>query len=248
MPFSAWSICQGTMLAWCSMWVSTTTSPSARLARPQDCTTRLSASVAFLVKTISADERAFDEALGLGPGGLEGVGGLLGDGVDAAVHVGVDRLVVVLHRVEHRRWASARWRPSRGRRSACRAPCGRAAGSRPSPAPRRVGRSWSAPCVVALGLESGGQLGAAGLDDAPVDEDVHEVGLQLVEQPLVVGDGEDAEVGAGGAGPRARPWRRRAGRRCRGRSRSRRGWRSRARGWPSAGSRCASSRRRRSPR
>ncbi len=40
------------------MWVSTTTSPSPRFARPHEPTTRLSDSVAFLVKRISAEERA----------------------------------------------------------------------------------------------------------------------------------------------------------------------------------------------
>ena len=54
MPRSAASWCQGTMLAWCSMCVSTTTSPGERLARPHEWTTRLSASVAFLVNTISS--------------------------------------------------------------------------------------------------------------------------------------------------------------------------------------------------
>ena len=51
---SAASMCHGTMLAWCSISVSTTTSPAARWARPHDWATRLSASVAFLVKTISS--------------------------------------------------------------------------------------------------------------------------------------------------------------------------------------------------
>ena len=54
MPRSAASMCQGTTLAWCSMWVSTTTSPAARLARPHAWATRLSASVAFFVNTISS--------------------------------------------------------------------------------------------------------------------------------------------------------------------------------------------------
>ncbi|MEY4010089.1 MAG: hypothetical protein RLZZ93_781 [Actinomycetota bacterium] len=58
-PFSAASICQGTMLAWCSMWVSTTASPARRLAPPQLRATRLSASVAFFVNTISLTDRAF---------------------------------------------------------------------------------------------------------------------------------------------------------------------------------------------
>jgi hypothetical protein len=36
MPFDWASMCHGTMLAWCSMCVSTTTSPSPRLAPPHD--------------------------------------------------------------------------------------------------------------------------------------------------------------------------------------------------------------------
>ena len=43
------------MLAWCSISVSTMTSPERRLARPQVWATRLRASVAFLVKTISRE-------------------------------------------------------------------------------------------------------------------------------------------------------------------------------------------------
>ena len=54
MPRSAASMCHGTTLAWCSMWVSTTTSPAPRLARPHAWATRLSASVAFFVNTISS--------------------------------------------------------------------------------------------------------------------------------------------------------------------------------------------------
>ena len=33
------------------------------------------------------------------------------------------------------------------------------------------------------------------VDDAPVDQEVHHVGHQLLEQPLVVGDGQHAELG-----------------------------------------------------
>ncbi len=38
------------------------------------------------------------------------------------------------------------------------------------------------------------QLRATGVDDAPVDEDVHAVGLQVLEQPLVVRDAQHAEL------------------------------------------------------
>ena len=40
------------------------------------------------------------------------------------------------------------------------------------------------------------ELGAALLDDLPADEDVHEVGLDVVEDPLVMRDHECAHVGA----------------------------------------------------
>ena len=55
------------------------------------------------------------------------------------------------------------------------------------------------PCVVALGFEPLRELGTAGVDDAPVDEDVHHVGLQVLEQALVVRDAQHAEVGPVGA-------------------------------------------------
>ena len=43
-------------------------------------------------------------------------------------------------------------------------------------------------------LELVGQLGATLLDDPAVDEDVHEVGPDVAQDPRVVGDEEDAEV------------------------------------------------------
>jgi hypothetical protein len=43
-------------------------------------------------------------------------------------------------------------------------------------------------------LELVGQLGATLLDDPAVDEDVHEVGLDVAQDPRVVGDEQDAEV------------------------------------------------------
>jgi hypothetical protein len=58
MPFSARSICHGTMLAWCSICDRTISSPSRRLVRPHDAATKLIASVALRVKTISRSSRA----------------------------------------------------------------------------------------------------------------------------------------------------------------------------------------------
>ena len=52
------------------------------------------------------------------------------------------------------------------------------------------------PRLVALGLDRWRQLGAAAGDDATVDQEVHDVGDELLEQALVVRDGEHAELGA----------------------------------------------------
>mmetsp|Transcript_33484 Transcript_33484/g.107628 ORF Transcript_33484/g.107628 Transcript_33484/m.107628 type:complete len:212 (+) Transcript_33484:683-1318(+) len=57
-PRSAASSCHGTMLEWCSATLSTTSSPSPRLARPHVCATRLIASVAPLVNTTSSRDAA----------------------------------------------------------------------------------------------------------------------------------------------------------------------------------------------
>ena len=50
--------------------------------------------------------------------------------------------------------------------------------------------------LVALGLELVRELRAALGDDAPVHEDVHEVGRDVVEDPLVVRDHERAHLRA----------------------------------------------------
>ena len=90
------------------------------------------------------------------------------------------------------------------------------------------------------------ELGAAGLHDLPVDEDVDVVRLDVVEDPLVVRDHERAHVRADELAGRRR--RRPSARRCRDRSRSRRAPPSAASASPSAGSRPASSRRPRTRR
>ena len=53
-PFCSRRKCQGTMLAWCSRIVSTISSPAWMCSRPKLDATRLIASVADLVKTISS--------------------------------------------------------------------------------------------------------------------------------------------------------------------------------------------------
>ncbi|MNT93836.1 hypothetical protein D3C72_2354050 [compost metagenome] len=57
-PFSWQSICQGTMLAWCSMTETRISSPSLMKRRPNPCMTRLMASVAPRTKTISRSSLA----------------------------------------------------------------------------------------------------------------------------------------------------------------------------------------------
>src|SRR5918994_4012325 len=49
--------------------------------------------------------------------------------------------------------------------------------------------------LVALLLELVGQLLPAGLHDTPADHHVNEVGRDVVQDPLVVGDEQDPEVG-----------------------------------------------------
>ena len=72
------------MLAWCSISLSSTTSPAPRLAAPQDLASRLNDSVAFLVKTISfAPPGALMKSATRLAGALVGGGGLLGGLVDA---------------------------------------------------------------------------------------------------------------------------------------------------------------------
>ena len=48
-----------------------------------------------------------------------------------------------------------------------------------------------------MGEMTAGEFGPTRLHDASVDEHVHGVGSQLVEQSLVMGDGEDAEIRTG---------------------------------------------------
>ena len=58
MPFRSRSICQGTMLEWCSITLTSTSSPSLRNASPKEKATRLRLSVVPRVKIISASLRA----------------------------------------------------------------------------------------------------------------------------------------------------------------------------------------------
>ena len=58
----------------------------------------------------------------------------------------------------------------------------------------RVPRRARTPCIHRSPARPVGQLRATGGDDPALDEDVDVIGLQLVEQPVVVRDGQHAEV------------------------------------------------------
>ncbi len=154
--------------------VSTTTSPAPRLARPQELATRLSASVAFLVNTTSPVRRRADEARRPWPGPPRAARW-------------------PPRRCGRRRGARWRW-SSRSSASIASSTAlgllrttrrvevddrlavdlaGRGAGS-PCGWPSTSRSVMPPPCVVALALEPLGQLGAAGVDDAAVDQDVHD--------------------------------------------------------------------------
>mmetsp|Transcript_13662 Transcript_13662/g.57086 ORF Transcript_13662/g.57086 Transcript_13662/m.57086 type:complete len:205 (+) Transcript_13662:589-1203(+) len=58
-PVRSATSCHGTRLEWCSITVSTTSSPSSRLSSPHAYATRLMASLALRVHTISRSDVAF---------------------------------------------------------------------------------------------------------------------------------------------------------------------------------------------
>ncbi len=128
-PVSSASISQGTMLAWCSIWVSTTASPAPEVGLAPGLGHQVDGLGDVLGEDHAGGGGGADEAGQLGPGVLHEPGGLLGDGVDAPVHVGVGGLVVVVHGVQDHlgllggrgRVEVARW--------ACRGPPGPAGGS-----------------------------------------------------------------------------------------------------------------------
>ena len=61
-PVRSHSICQGTMLEWCSMAVISTSSPLFTFERPNDVATRLMPSVVPRTNTISLVEGALMKA------------------------------------------------------------------------------------------------------------------------------------------------------------------------------------------
>ena len=94
----------------------------------------------------------------------------------------------------HRRLrpASGRPPPARGRR---RLGAGRRLRARGAPRRgRRLEAGLAEDRAVALVLEPQGEVLAAALDDPALGQDVDDVRGDVVEQPLVVGDQQDAEV------------------------------------------------------
>ena len=98
---SSASMCHGTMLAWCSSSVSTTGVAGAQVGPSPGLGDQVERLGGVLGEHDLALGAGADEAGDLGPGALERRGGLLGDGVHAAVDVGVGSSRSRSHRVEH---------------------------------------------------------------------------------------------------------------------------------------------------
>ena len=81
---------------------STISSPALMFGSPQDDATRLIASVALRVKTISSVRAALRNFADLRAAALIGLGRGVGEVMQAAMHVGVFALVGFRHAVEHR--------------------------------------------------------------------------------------------------------------------------------------------------
>ncbi len=99
---SSRSICQGTILAWCSSSLISTAWPGFITPRPQEWATRFIASVLFLVNTIFARIAGVDEARGRLTRGLIGVGGEFAQPIGAAMDIGVGGFHAADHGVDHR--------------------------------------------------------------------------------------------------------------------------------------------------
>ena len=114
-PFSSQSICQGTMLEWCSRPVMSTSSPAPHV-RPAAARGH---EVDALGGAAGEDDLlrggGAEEALHLRARGLVGVGGLHRELVHAAVDVGVVRLVDRALGVDHRPRLLGCWPRCRGR-------------------------------------------------------------------------------------------------------------------------------------
>ncbi len=93
--------CQGTILAWCSRWVMTISSPGCRCLPPHACATRLIASVVPRTNTMLFGRWRADESAHGVAGLLVGVGGPGRQFVCGAVDVGVLVGVEVRQPVDH---------------------------------------------------------------------------------------------------------------------------------------------------
>ena len=94
------SSCQGTMLEWCSITEMTISSPG-RSEAPSVYAHRLSASEAFLVKTISSERWAPMNCASVRPRALERLSRLRAQHVHGAGDVGVVVEVVIFDRLDH---------------------------------------------------------------------------------------------------------------------------------------------------
>ena len=99
--FSWTSSCHGTRFAWCSISVSTIASPRSMFRRPHAYATRLIASVALRVQTISCGSGALMNRATLRARRLVRRGRALADLVDPAMDVRVVLAVVGVHRLDH---------------------------------------------------------------------------------------------------------------------------------------------------
>src|SRR3954470_51577 len=195
------------MLEWCSISVMTTSSPGPTWRSPGHAivfATRFSASVAFLVKITSSRDGALRNEATLSRACSKA-------SVDSAPSWCTARATLALCRS---RWSTIVSMTTCG---FCEAlALSRETSGCPSTIVRlRIGkslrtssRSGSSPCsstmsgpgrcsgeaLVALGLEALGELRPALLGDPPVDEDVDEVGLDVAQDPRVVGDQQDTLV------------------------------------------------------
>ena len=101
-PFSSHSICQGTMLEWCSMAEMTISSPALTFLRPQAAGHQVDAFGGAAHEDQLVLGAGVEEALGLGARLFVGRRGALAQLVHAAMDVGAIHLVELADGVDHR--------------------------------------------------------------------------------------------------------------------------------------------------
>ena len=101
-PVASAAICQGTMLAWCSISVTRISSPGCSRGRQKAGGDEIDRLGGVAGEHDLAPVGGVDEPLHLAPGGIVRGGRALAEIVDAAMDVGVVVLVEVLERVDHR--------------------------------------------------------------------------------------------------------------------------------------------------